>query len=238
MIIGNFRLEDDSFRGEITTLTLRRTDVVLRPTNKTGEREPDYRIVQETETGTVELGAAWKRQSGKGREFLSVVLDDPALPASVNAALFLADHDDTATLVWQRAKKAEASTALAGRNPQDRGNRRKGGPTADSIRGAVMVFRPEDRRGKRRGARRAMLRRGLYKFVIRRRPDASIASGSKWLLAFGFPLIDSGRRSQEPRFGGAFRIELGDKVRARLGCKKFQVVVGFSSNTVVMSQPI
>jgi uncharacterized protein (DUF736 family) len=106
MIIGNFRLEDDTFRGDITTLTLHRADVVLRPTNKTSEREPDYRIVQETEAGMVELGAAWKRQSGSGRDFLSVVLDDPALPSSVNAAMFMDDRDEKATLVWQRAKKA------------------------------------------------------------------------------------------------------------------------------------
>jgi uncharacterized protein (DUF736 family) len=109
MIIGNFRLEDGSYRGDITTLTLQRANVVLRPTSKTGEREPDYRIVQETESGTVDLGAAWKRRSGGGHEFLSIVLDDPALPSSVNAAIFMADHDDTATLVWQRPVKKAAT---------------------------------------------------------------------------------------------------------------------------------
>jgi uncharacterized protein (DUF736 family) len=107
MIIGKFRLDDGSYRGDITTLTVQRTNVVLRPTSKVGEREPDYRILQETGNGAVDLGAAWKRRSEGGRDFLSVVLDDPALPTSVNAALFLADHEDTATLVWQRpAKKA------------------------------------------------------------------------------------------------------------------------------------
>jgi uncharacterized protein (DUF736 family) len=112
MIIGNFRIEDGSYRGDITTLTLHRTNVVLRPTSKTGEREPDYRIVQVTESGTVDLGAAWKRRSEGGREFLSIVLDDPALPTSVNAAMFMADHEDTATLVWQRPMK-KAATAVA-----------------------------------------------------------------------------------------------------------------------------
>jgi uncharacterized protein (DUF736 family) len=98
---------ETSYRGDITTLTLQRTNVVLRPTSKGGEREPDYRIVQETEAGTVELGAAWKRRSEGGRDFLSVVLDDPALPTFVNVAMFMADHEDTAMLVWQRpAKKA------------------------------------------------------------------------------------------------------------------------------------
>jgi len=117
MIIGNFRFEDGSYRGDITTLTLHRTNVVLRPTSKAGEREPDYRIVRETDTGTVEFGAAWKRRSEGGREFLSVVLDDPALPTSVNAAMFIADHEETATLVWQRgAKKAATPEAKPARS--------------------------------------------------------------------------------------------------------------------------
>jgi uncharacterized protein (DUF736 family) len=110
MIVGNFSYDNrsDTYSGTITTLTLHRDNVVLRPTNKSGEKEPDYRIVQEDDHGTVELGAAWKRSSGQGRAFLSIVLDDPALPASLNTAMFLSDRDDTATLVWQRPK-AKAS---------------------------------------------------------------------------------------------------------------------------------
>jgi uncharacterized protein (DUF736 family) len=58
----------------------------------------------------VEFGAAWKRSSERGRAFLSVVLDDPTLPLSLNAALFPSDRDNTATLVWQRPpKKAPAA---------------------------------------------------------------------------------------------------------------------------------
>ena len=81
MIIGKFRLEDGSYRGEITTLMIQRTNVVFRPTSKVGEREPDYRNLQETGNDAVYLGAAWKRRSEGGRDFLSVVLDDPALRA-------------------------------------------------------------------------------------------------------------------------------------------------------------
>jgi uncharacterized protein (DUF736 family) len=107
MIIGNFSydLDRDIYRGEIATLTLQRSNVELRPTDKAGDREPDYRIVQERDGAIVEFAAAWKRSSGKGRDFLSITLDDPALPASLNAALFLSDRDDHATLVWQRQAK-------------------------------------------------------------------------------------------------------------------------------------
>jgi uncharacterized protein (DUF736 family) len=109
MIIGNFSYdtERDTYAGEITTLTLQRNAVIFRPTEKAGDKEPDYRIVQEREDGVVEFGAAWKRSSGNGREFLSVLLDDPALSSSLNAALFFSDKNDRATLVWQRqARKA------------------------------------------------------------------------------------------------------------------------------------
>jgi uncharacterized protein (DUF736 family) len=114
MIVGNFSYDPDrdTYSGEITTLTLQRSNVVFRPTGKTGDREPDYRVVQERDDAIVEFGAAWKRSSEKGRDFLSVMLDDPALPASLNAALFPSDRDDSATLVWQRqAKKAPAAAA-------------------------------------------------------------------------------------------------------------------------------
>jgi uncharacterized protein (DUF736 family) len=111
MIIGNFSYnpDRDTYSGDITTLTLQRSNVLIRPTVKESDREPDYRIVHERGGAIVELGAAWKRSSERGRDFLSIVLDDPALPASLNAALF-PDRDDRATLVWQRqVKKAPAA---------------------------------------------------------------------------------------------------------------------------------
>jgi uncharacterized protein (DUF736 family) len=112
MIIGNFSYDADQdiYFGEITTLTVQRSEVVFRPTDKNGEKEPDYRIVQERDGGTVEFGAAWKRNSERGRDFLSIVLDDPALPTTLNAALFMSDSGDQANLVWQRQnRKAPAA---------------------------------------------------------------------------------------------------------------------------------
>jgi uncharacterized protein (DUF736 family) len=114
MIVVNFPYDPDhdTYSGEIATLTLQRGNVMFRPTGKAGDREPDYRIVQERDGALVEFGAAWKRSSERGRDFLSVMLDDPALPASLYAALFPSDRDDSATLVWQRqAKKAPAADA-------------------------------------------------------------------------------------------------------------------------------
>jgi uncharacterized protein DUF736 len=59
----------------------------------------------------VEFGAAWKRTSERGQEFLSASIDDPSLPAPLNAAPFPSEDGETASLVWSRSKaKAKAKT--------------------------------------------------------------------------------------------------------------------------------
>ena len=64
MIIGKFRYdaEHDTYAGDIATLTLQRSQVMMRPNDKSSDKEPDYRITQERLDGTVEFGAAWKRR--------------------------------------------------------------------------------------------------------------------------------------------------------------------------------
>lgn len=103
MIIGKFTYDrnSDTYVGEIRTLTLQRS-VVLKPTSHNTEREPDYRIFGESDGGTVEFGAAWKRTSERGQEFVSILLDDPALDAPLNAALFMRGRENVASLVWTR----------------------------------------------------------------------------------------------------------------------------------------
>ncbi len=44
-----------------------------RPHRRQG---PDYRIL----AGATEFGAAWKKTSNEGRDYLSVKLDDPSFP--------------------------------------------------------------------------------------------------------------------------------------------------------------
>jgi uncharacterized protein (DUF736 family) len=109
MIIGNFVYDsgDDTYCGDIKTLTVRRHNVALRPNKKSSEREPDYRITHEDAAGLTEFGAAWKREGEKGRPFLSLILEDPALPGPVNAVLLPSDVDATAWLVWQRPAKKD-----------------------------------------------------------------------------------------------------------------------------------
>jgi uncharacterized protein (DUF736 family) len=108
MIIGNFTHDQDrdTYTGEIQTLTLQRSNVQFRGVKKGNTQEPDYRIVEEGAAGTVELGAAWKRTSKAGTAFLSVTLDDPALPRALSAAL-MSGQADGAILIWSRPAKAK-----------------------------------------------------------------------------------------------------------------------------------
>jgi len=111
MLIGNFKYDRkaDTYTGDITTLTLHRAGVQFKPVDKNGEREPDYRVFASSEAGSVEFGAAWKRTSDKGQDFLSIVLDDPALSVSLNARMFI--DKDPAQLVWSRPSKKKKEKA-------------------------------------------------------------------------------------------------------------------------------
>jgi uncharacterized protein (DUF736 family) len=108
MIIGNFKKSDEgSFRGAIHTLTLN-LEVAIDPvTEKRSENGPDYRVT----TGHTELGAAWKETSGAGNVYLSLRLDDPALPASISCALVKTGSELGYTLVWERNRKKARKNA-------------------------------------------------------------------------------------------------------------------------------
>jgi len=106
MIIGTFIYDKatDSFSGDISTLHFQFSPVEIVPTGKSSDKGPDYRLTSDTTHGHVELGAAWKRTSEQGREFISVSLDAPLLAAPLNAALFVEENGTKAALVWNRLK--------------------------------------------------------------------------------------------------------------------------------------
>ena len=72
---------------------------------------PDYRVTVDGTPGAIELGAAWKRTSEAGRDFLSVSLDDPALAHPLSAALMPAEDGAGAILIWSRPAKRQAEAA-------------------------------------------------------------------------------------------------------------------------------
>ena len=94
--IGSFTKHDQGYNGSFTTLAFN-VKVKIVPVRKDTEKGPDYRVL----AGTMEIGAAWKRQSAASREYLSVKLDDPSFAAPVNARLIDGDGG-TATLYWSR----------------------------------------------------------------------------------------------------------------------------------------
>ena len=94
--IGTFTKTGESFTGAVKTLSIN-AKTTIKPADKASDKAPDYRVF----AGNVEFGAAWKKTSNEGREYLSVKLDDPSFPAPIYATLVEGD-DDNHSLIWSR----------------------------------------------------------------------------------------------------------------------------------------
>ena len=102
--IGQFTREETGFTGRIHTLTLYRELTLVPVEGSDAENAPDYRIHHGDADGP-EIGAAWKRTGEKAGEYLSVLLDDPALPQPIRANLFRNGDDKTSwSLQWSRPR--------------------------------------------------------------------------------------------------------------------------------------
>ena len=96
--IGNFTKSGDRYSGAVRTLTLN-VKAQIAPAEKDNDKAPDYRIFAGQ---GVEFGAAWKKTSNAGREYLSVKLDDPSFPAPVFASLVAVEGGNSYALIWSR----------------------------------------------------------------------------------------------------------------------------------------
>ncbi|MES2894990.1 MAG: DUF736 domain-containing protein [Pseudomonadota bacterium] len=95
--IGAFHKQaDGSYAGAIQTLTLNVKSAVFRPSEKSTDQAPDFRIFY----AAVEFGAAWNKKSRDERDYLSVKLDDPSFPAPIYASLV--EAEDGYSLIWSR----------------------------------------------------------------------------------------------------------------------------------------
>jgi uncharacterized protein (DUF736 family) len=99
--IGSFTAQNDGFAGSIKTLTLNVKSAQFRSNEKTGDKDPDYRIF----AGATEFGAAWKKTSREDRQYLSVKLDDPSFPAPIYASLV--ESDGGFSLIWSRSRSTD-----------------------------------------------------------------------------------------------------------------------------------
>src|SRR5258708_6253005 len=103
MIIGKFTQQDDHYAGSVYGIGINVPFAVFQPAQKTGNG-PDFIVYGgcSEEDGTFEVGAAWRKTSKKGRGYLSVKLDSPALTQPINCAL-TQQQDGSHALVWNRS---------------------------------------------------------------------------------------------------------------------------------------
>src|SRR5579859_2171472 len=96
--IGTFTKSENGYTGSVRTLTVN-AKTRITAAEKEKDNAPDFRIF----AGTAEIGAAWKKTSEAGREYLSVKLDDPSFSAPIYASLVESDGEpDTLSLIWSR----------------------------------------------------------------------------------------------------------------------------------------
>ena len=97
-------------KGEIKTLQMRISIRLVENRNKANDNAPTYIITSPTEDGDIPIGAAWlqrKQQIGDvDFEFLSITIDDPSFPNSLNVAAFKNDNGGW-DITWRRRQSKE-----------------------------------------------------------------------------------------------------------------------------------
>ncbi len=103
--IGQFKREKTGFVGRIQTLSVYRELTIVPAESTDAENAPDYRIHLGSDDGP-EVGAGWKRIGEKAGEYVSLLIDDPALAQPIRANLFQSSDDKSAwSLHWNRPAK-------------------------------------------------------------------------------------------------------------------------------------
>ena len=95
--IGTFTRSGDTFTGSVKTLNIN-AKTTIKAADKASDKAPDYRVF----AGSTEFGAAWKKKSNEGRDYLSVKLDDPSFPAPIYATLVEGEEGGSYSLIWSR----------------------------------------------------------------------------------------------------------------------------------------
>jgi uncharacterized protein (DUF736 family) len=101
--IGKFNKDGAGYAGTIETLTLK-AKLTFEPQEKRSDNAPDFRVFQITDDFTSEIGAAWKKKSKEGAEYLSVSIDDPSFAERINCRLVKTGSEQGHTLYWERAR--------------------------------------------------------------------------------------------------------------------------------------
>jgi uncharacterized protein (DUF736 family) len=101
--IGTFKKDGARYAGSIETLTLK-AKLTFEPLEKKNGNAPDFRVFHSTPEFSSEIGAAWKKTSEAGAEYLSVSIDDPGFAERINCRLVKTGSDQGHTLYWDRQR--------------------------------------------------------------------------------------------------------------------------------------
>jgi len=101
--IGTFKKDGAGYAGTTETLTLK-AKLTFEPLEKKNDKAPDFRVFHSTQGFSSEIGAAWKKTSEAGAEYLSVSLDDPSFAERINCRLVKTGSDQGHTLFWDRSR--------------------------------------------------------------------------------------------------------------------------------------
>ena len=101
--IGTFKKVGNDYQGEIVTMSVQTKNVrIVAEEGTANENAPSHRVF----VVRAEIGAAWTKRSGEGRDYLSLKLDDPSFTAPIFANLFDDEDGKTYNLIWSRARKS------------------------------------------------------------------------------------------------------------------------------------
>jgi uncharacterized protein (DUF736 family) len=102
-IIGIFKATENGYEGAIETLGLS-AKLTIEPARKNSDNQPDYRVFQVTEHFKSDIGAAWKKTSREGAEYLSVSIDDIGFTTKAYCRLVKTGAEKGHTLFWERPR--------------------------------------------------------------------------------------------------------------------------------------
>lgn len=103
--IGQFTRNKSGFIGRIHTLAFDRHLTLTPSEHSDAEKAPDYRVHLGDSDGP-EIGAGWKRTGDKAGDYVSLLIDDPALTQPIRANLFQSSDEKSAWILnWSRPPK-------------------------------------------------------------------------------------------------------------------------------------
>ena len=97
MQIGTFQKDGNGYSGKIQTLTLS-AEVKLTPNRTGSDKAPAFLLFH----GDHEIGIAFAKTSGKGNEYLLVLVDDPSFAKPIWANLITSSTNGEFPLMWDR----------------------------------------------------------------------------------------------------------------------------------------